>query len=105
MVGTAACSGGVENLHVHGRTLLIYPASGNTADAALSGVLHTHTAGCVAVGKTVLVAPSGSALTPDGSIVVHGTTYKLGGSVRIGGGVGKALSKSGCGSHLDYFYA
>jgi hypothetical protein len=105
LLGTTSCSGSVQNIHVHGWTLLIYPASGNTADAALTGALHTTAAGCVAVGKTVIVAPSGSSLMSDGAIVIHGTTYKLGSSVRIGGGVGKALSKSGCGSHLNYFYA
>lgn len=105
VAGTTSCSGGVQNLHVRDRTLLIYPDSGSTADAAITGVLDVNAAGCIAVGKTVIVAPSGSVLTSDGSIVVHGTTYKLGSKVVIGGGGGKALDKSGCGPHLDYFYA
>ncbi|HEX4400631.1 MAG TPA: hypothetical protein VHZ98_04860 [Galbitalea sp.] len=104
VAGTTSCSGGVQNLHVHGRTLLIYPDSGSTADAAQTGVLQTNVAGCIAVGKSVIVAPSGSVLMADGSIVVHGTTYKLGSRVVIGGGGGKALGTSGCGAHLNYFY-
>jgi phage baseplate assembly protein gpV len=104
VAGTTSCSGDVQNLHVRDRTLLIYPDSGSTADAAITGVLDVNAAGCIAVGKTVIVAPSGSVLMSDGSIVVHGTTYKLGSRVVIGGGGGKALDKSGCGSHLDYFY-
>ena len=104
VAGTTSCSGGVQNLHVHGRTLLIYPDTGSTADAAMTGVLDTNPAGCIAVGKTVIVAPSGSALMSDGSIVVHGTRYKLGSRIVIGGGGGKALAKSGCGAHLSYFY-
>jgi hypothetical protein len=84
--------------------LLIYPNSGSTADAALTGVLQANSAGCIAVGKTVIVAPSGSSLGSDGSIDVSGTEYTFGSRIVIGGGGGKALDKSGCGAHLDYFY-
>jgi hypothetical protein len=104
LVGTTSCSDSDHNLQVRGRTLLIYPDSGSTADAALTGVLRSNSAGCIEVGTTVIVAPSGSGLKTDGSIVVHGVTYKFGSSVRIGGGAGKALDKSGCGAHLQYFY-
>jgi hypothetical protein len=105
LLGATSCSVGAQSIHVHGRTLLIYPAGGSTADAALTGVLHATPAGCIAVGKTVIVAPSGSTLGADGSIVVDGTTYKFGSRIVIGGGGGKPPEKSGCGARLRYFYA
>jgi hypothetical protein len=102
---TTSCSNNVHNIQVGGRTLLIYPASGSTADTALTGVLHANPAGCLAVGKTVIVAPSGSSLMADGSIVVSGTTYKVGSRVVIGGGGGdEPRGGSVCGKHLRYFY-
>jgi hypothetical protein len=104
LLGVTSCSASAGDLHVNSRTLLIYPAGNATADAALTGVLHTNAAGCLAVGTDVLVAPSGSSLSSDGSIVVHGTTYKLGTRVLMGGGGGTSPKHTDCGAHLRYFY-
>jgi len=53
LLGTTACSASLNDIHVGDRTLLIYPATGTTADAVMTGVLHANSAGCLAVGASV----------------------------------------------------
>ena len=104
LVTTTSCSSAPGDLDVNGRTLLTYSAGSARADAALEGVLHTNAAGCLAVGKLVLVVPTGSELKSDGSIVVDGTNYELGSTVRLGGGGGMSPHPNTCGTHLKFWY-
>lgn len=101
---TTSCSSPPGNLTVGGRTLLTYSAGSARADAALEGVLHTNAAGCLAVGKFVLVVAAGSELKSDGSIVVDGASYQFGSTVRLGGGGGPSPHSNSCGRHVDYWY-
>jgi hypothetical protein len=104
LVSATSCSASTDNLHVDCPTLLIYPVTSNSTDAALTGILSTNAAGCLAVGTDVLVAPSGSSLESDGSIVVSGTRYKFGSTVHIGGGGDEPRGGGFCGKYLQYFY-
>jgi hypothetical protein len=106
LVTTTSCGSAPGNLDVNGRTLVTYSAGSARADAALDGVLHTNAAGCLAVGKFVLVVPTGSELKSDGSIVVDGTNYELGSTVRLGGGGGggKPPHPNPCGAHVKFWY-
>ena len=105
LLATTSCGSPRGNLHLGGRTLLTYESSGASADAALSGVLHVNSAGCLAVGDEVLVVPVGSELKRDGSMVVFGQTYKFGSKIKLGGGGGgKQPIGAACGKVVDYWY-
>jgi hypothetical protein len=104
LLATTSCSGPPDNVQVNGRTLLTYSAGSTRADAALEGVLHANSAGCLAVGTLVLVVPTGSRLNSDGSIVVDGTTYTLGSAIQLGGGGGRSPHPNPCGQHVQYWY-
>jgi hypothetical protein len=101
---TASCAESPSPVRVNGRELLTYQSGSAVADAAGFGVLHANAAGCLTIGKLVLVAPDGSTLNADGSIVVRGHTYRLGESIHIGGGGGNKPAGSDCGAGLTYFY-
>jgi hypothetical protein len=100
----ASCASPPGALSVNGRELLTYQSGSAVADAAGFGLLHVNAAGCLAIGKSVLVAPTGSTLNSDGSIVVRGHTYRLGAHIHIGGGGGNEPAGANCGSGLIYFY-
>jgi hypothetical protein len=95
-VGLCACTGGP--ISVNGRTLLTYVNQGASADALTKGTLGTDSAGCITVGDSVLVVPTGSRLNDDGSVDIGGTNYEQGDTVTLGGGVGEAPPDSPCGA-------
>lgn len=81
-----------SSVDTNGRILLIYPASGaGGPEALLHGVLTQNAAGCVAVGKTVVVAPSNAELHPDGSVSFGSSTFTMGKSVDLGGGAAASI--------------
>lgn len=101
----AGCSSAATSAQVGGRTLLMYQSSGASGDAVVTGVLGSDAAGCVTVGAgTVLVAPPGSTLDTDGSIVVGSVTYSAGKQARFGGGLGSAPSGAHCSPSSKYWY-
>jgi hypothetical protein len=94
--GLSGCSAGP--IIVNHRTLLTYVNQGASADALTTGTLGTNSAGCITVGESVLVVPTGSQLNDDGSIDIRGTHYEQGDTVSLGGGVGDAPPNSPCGA-------
>jgi len=105
------CSPAQSSVTVNGRTLLMYHPSGASADALEHGILGVNSRDCVTIGADILVATDDSSLLPDGSIVIHGKSYKLGEMVELGGGGGDAPKQSAgrCGVSRgrgnDYFWA
>lgn len=104
LLATTSCTVKPGPVTVNGRTLLTYSAGSTRGAAALEGILGINTAGCLTVGKLVLVVPSGSELGADGSITVAGTTYKFGGLIHVGGGGGKSPGPNSCGNHVSFWY-
>ena len=84
VVGLSGCSAGP--ISVNGRTLLTYVNQGASADAVTIGTLGTNAAGCITVGDSVLVVPTGSRLNDDGSVDIGGKHYEQGDTVTLGGG-------------------
>jgi hypothetical protein len=110
-VALVGCSPAQTSVTVNGRTLLMHHSSGASADALGHGVLGVNSWDCITIGTEILVATDDSSLLPNGSIVIHGKTYKLGQTVQLGGGGGDAPKQSDgrCGVFHgrgpDYFWA
>lgn len=81
----SASAGGVERITANGRTLLLRPVRDGLDQATYAGVLGTNSAHCVTVGRYVLIAPQGSKLLPDGSVVLRGERLQVGSRVHISG--------------------
>jgi hypothetical protein len=96
VLGLCACAAGP--ISVNGRTLLTSVNQGASADALTTGTLGTNSAGCITVGDSVLVVPTGSRLNDDGSVDIGGRHYEQGDPVNLGGGVGNAPPHRPCGS-------
>ena len=104
ILALSGCVSAAGPIAVNGLTLPTHPSSGASATALGFGELGTNAEGCVTMGKSVLVAPEGSALGADGSITVLGKSYQAGSRIDLGGGVGNAPAGTKCGSKSDYFW-
>jgi hypothetical protein len=84
VLALTACA--ADPITVNGRTLLTYVNQGASADALTVGTLGTNSVGCITVGDSVLVVPTGSRLNDDGSVDIGGAHYEQGDTVTLGGG-------------------
>lgn len=102
--GLTGCAPVGDAVTSNGRVLLTHPATDNMAAALGVGLLGESKEGCITIGTSVLVVPSGSTLNEDGSIVVDGKPYALGQKVELGGGTGAIPSGSPCGAGATYWW-